>query len=115
PFVNVVFLVPALLIALFDFQSFFWVAVVFGIYGGGQALDPILTPYLLSRGTGLHPVTIIVSIFVWGRLLGATGLLLAVPLSAALKIIGRETVVPILAGGESEADPTTTGTADERR
>lgn len=104
PFVNVVFLVPALLIALFDFQSFWWVAAVFGVYTIGQALDPILTPYLLSRGTGLHPVTIIVSIFVWGRLLGATGLLLAVPLSAALKVIGRETVVPILAGGGSEAE-----------
>ena len=104
PFVNVVFLVPALLIALFDFQSFWWVAAVFGVYTIGQALDPILTPYLLSRGTGLHPVTIIVSIFVWGRLLGATGLLLAIPLSAALKVIGRETVVPILAGGESEAE-----------
>jgi predicted PurR-regulated permease PerM len=76
PFLNVVFLVPALLIALFQSSSFGMVALVFAIYAAGQALDPILTPYLLSRGTGLHPVTIIVSIFVWGRLLGATGLLL---------------------------------------
>jgi predicted PurR-regulated permease PerM len=106
PFVNIVFLVPALLIAPVQFESFWWVAIVFGLYAAGQGLDPLLTPYLMSRGTGLHPVTIIVSLLVWGRLLGVVGLLIAVPLTAALKIAGREVVLPVLAGeGPAAGDP----------
>jgi len=111
PFVNIIFLVPALIIAPVQFESFWWMAIVFGIYAVGQGLDPLLTPYLMSRGTGLHPVTIIVSLLVWGRLLGAVGLLMAVPLTAAAKIAGRELLLPALAGGGAkpsgaEAAPT---------
>ena len=106
PFVNVVFLVPALIIAPVQFESFWWMAIVFSIYAVGQWLDPLLTPYLMSRGTGLHPVTIIVSLLVWGRLLGMVGLLLAVPLTAAAKIAGRELLLPALAGdGEGPSGP----------
>ncbi len=106
PFVNIVFLVPALVIAPVQFESFWYVAIIFGLYAAGQGLDPLLTPYLMSRGTGLHPVTIIVSLLVWGRLLGVVGLLLAVPLTAALKIAGREILLPVLAGeGPATGDP----------
>jgi len=109
PFVNIIFLVPALIIAPVQFESFWWMAIVFGIYALGQGLDPLLTPYLLSRGTGLHPVTIIVSLLVWGRLLGAVGLLMAVPLTAAAKIAGRELLLPALTGGgEGPSEPDAT-------
>jgi len=104
PFVNIVFLIPALVIAPVQFESFWYVAIIFGLYAAGQALDPLLTPYLMSRGTGLHPVTIIVSLLVWGRLLGVVGLLIAVPLTAALKITGREVLLPVLAGEGATAD-----------
>lgn len=97
PFLNVVFLIPALLIALLEFQGYGVAMGIFAVYSVGQLLDPVLTPYFLSKGTGLHPVTILVSIFVWGRLLGAPGLLLAVPLTAALKILAREIILPVLA------------------
>lgn len=110
PFVNIVFLIPALMIAPVQFESFWWMAAVFGVYAAGQALDPLLTPYLMSRGTGLHPVTIIVSLLVWGRLLGVVGLLLAVPLTAAVKIAGREFILPVLAG--DGAGPSGPGAAD---
>jgi predicted PurR-regulated permease PerM len=101
PFLNLVFLVPALLIAALEFQSAGGVALILVLYAVGQMIDPILSPYLLSRGTGQHPVTVLVSLFVWGRLLGVVGLLLAVPLTAAMKILGRETVLPILADVDS--------------
>ncbi|MHC5054849.1 MAG: AI-2E family transporter [Planctomycetota bacterium] len=101
PFVNIVFLIPALVIAPVQFESLWYMAIVFGFYALGQCLDPLLTPYLVSRGTGLHPVTIIVSLLVWGRLLGVVGLLIAVPLTAALKITGREVLLPVLAGNGS--------------
>jgi predicted PurR-regulated permease PerM len=113
PFVNIVFLLPALIIAPVQFESFWMVAAIFGIYALGQALDPLLTPYLMSKGTGLHPVTIIVSLLVWGRLLGVVGLLLAVPLTAAVKIASREILLPALAGdGPAEADPASADSED---
>ncbi|MHC4249719.1 MAG: AI-2E family transporter [Planctomycetota bacterium] len=103
PFVNIVFLIPAVVIALVQFESLWMMTLVFGIYALGQCLDPLLTPFLVSKGTGLHPVTIIVSLLVWGRLLGVVGLLIAVPLTAALKITGREVLLPVLVGNGSGA------------
>ncbi len=42
-----------------------------------------LTPRIMGRQTGLHPVAIIVAVFFWGKALGGIlGLMLAVPLTA---------------------------------
>lgn len=55
--------------------------IVFAIV---QALEGwILTPRIMGRQTGLHPVAIIVAIFFWGHALGGVlGMMLAVPLTA---------------------------------
>lgn len=43
----------------------------------------VLTPKIMGHRTGLHPVTIIVSIFFWGTAFGGIlGMLLAIPLTA---------------------------------
>ena len=43
----------------------------------------LLTPRIMGRQTGLHPVVIIVAIFFWGQALGGVlGMMLAVPLTA---------------------------------
>jgi len=43
----------------------------------------VLTPRIMGRQTGLHPVTIMVAIFFWGTALGGVlGMLLAIPLTA---------------------------------
>ncbi|MNC92773.1 pheromone autoinducer 2 transporter [compost metagenome] len=43
----------------------------------------LLTPRIMGKQTGLHPVAIIVAIFFWGQALGGVlGLMLAVPLTA---------------------------------
>jgi len=45
----------------------------------------ILTPRIMGKQTGLHPVTIIVAVFFWGQALGGIlGMMLAVPLTAFL-------------------------------
>lgn len=45
----------------------------------------ILTPRIMGRQTGLHPVTIIIAIFFWGTALGGIlGMILAIPLTAFL-------------------------------
>jgi predicted PurR-regulated permease PerM len=53
-----------------------------------QQLDlRILSPRLLSRSVRLHPVTVLLSLLVGGTLQGLWGMLLAVPVAAALKVI----------------------------
>jgi predicted PurR-regulated permease PerM len=62
-----------------------------GILVVAQILDAYyLTPIILGRHTGLHPMVIILSIFFWSQALhGILGILLAVPLTAFFVIFWR--------------------------
>src|SRR5207249_1589960 len=45
-------------------------------------------PRIVGNSVGLHPMTVIVSIFVWGLLIGGLlGPILAVPLTATIKVL----------------------------
>ncbi|MFO8031499.1 MAG: AI-2E family transporter [Desulfohalobiaceae bacterium] len=49
-----------------------------------------LTPRIMGRTTGLHPLTIIISIFFWGKVLnGILGMVLAIPLTAFFVVAWR--------------------------
>ena len=53
-----------------------------------QQLDlRLLSPWLHSRSVRLHPVTVLLSLLVGGTLLGVWGMLLAVPVVAALRVL----------------------------
>lgn len=53
-----------------------------------QQLDQrILSPWLHIQAARLHPVTVLLSLLVGGALLGIWGMLLAVPVVAALKVV----------------------------
>lgn len=53
-----------------------------------QLLDNIIfTPLVQSKGLKLHPVTIIISLLVFGHFFGILGMILAVPLIATIKTI----------------------------
>ncbi|MCE9634367.1 MAG: AI-2E family transporter [Planctomycetes bacterium] len=54
----------------------------------------VLTPTIVGKRVGLHPLTILVATFVAGDLLGIFGMLVAIPLTAVLKIIAEEFVLP---------------------
>ena len=60
------------------------VALVVAVFVVVQVIEAwFLTPRIMGRQTGLHPVTIIVAIFFWGSALGGIlGMILAVPLTA---------------------------------
>ncbi|MFA6563981.1 MAG: AI-2E family transporter [Verrucomicrobiia bacterium] len=49
----------------------------------------ILAPRIVGNKTGLHPVTVVLSILIWGHLLGFIGVLLAVPLTSTLTVLFR--------------------------
>lgn len=60
------------------------VGACLGVFVGVQAIEGwFLTPRIMGKQTGLHPVAIIFAVFFWGEALGGIlGMLLAVPLTA---------------------------------
>ncbi len=75
----------ALPLALLQPDGGLWlVGAVFIVFVAVQAIDGwLVTPRIMGRQTGLHPVTIIVAVFFWGHALGGIlGMMLAVPLTA---------------------------------
>ncbi|MCP5084622.1 MAG: AI-2E family transporter [Alphaproteobacteria bacterium] len=66
------------------------VAVVAGIFAAGQFLEGnFLTPKLVGDNVGLHPVWLMFALFAAGYLFGFVGMLLAVPVAAAIGVLIR--------------------------
>ena len=63
------------------------VALVFGLWQGVEGY--ILQPKLVGEKVGLHPVWLIFAIMAGGSLFGFTGVLLAVPVAAAIGVLAR--------------------------
>lgn len=59
-------------------------ALCLGVFVIAQCLESyVITPKIMGKETGLHPLTIIIAIFFWGVALnGLLGMILAVPLTA---------------------------------
>jgi predicted PurR-regulated permease PerM len=81
--------VPAVLIAAFQWGDWTHPMIVTGIFILIQNLEGIFyAPRIVGNYVGLHPMTVIVSIFVWGLIIGGViGPLLAVPLTATVKVL----------------------------
>ena len=57
------------------------------VFGLGQILESmILTPWLVGDRIGLHPVVVIFALMAGGQLFGFTGILLALPVTAAIAV-----------------------------
>lgn len=104
----------ALAIGLALFQ--FWgdwvsIAIVGGIFAAGQVIEGnVLTPKLVGDSVGLHPVWLILALSVFGAIFGFVGMLVAVPVAAALGVIARFAVEQykhsLLYRGQSGRDST---------
>ncbi|MGV8984883.1 MAG: AI-2E family transporter [Cypionkella sp.] len=69
-----------------------WVAIgiIAAIFGFGQFMEGnVLTPRLVGKSIGVHPVWLIFALSVFGGLFGIAGMLVAVPLSATLGVLAR--------------------------
>ncbi|MGO4571462.1 AI-2E family transporter [Microvirga sp. 2TAF3] len=61
-----------------------------GIFVFGQFVEGnILSPKLVGESVGLHPVWLMFALLAFGALFGFVGLLLAVPLAAAIGVVAR--------------------------
>ncbi|MCG3136269.1 MAG: putative transport protein YhhT [Phycisphaerae bacterium] len=87
PYLQLVGVVPAVLLALLKalesgsnpLGPLVGVAIVFAVAQLVQ--DGFLVPKIMGESLGLRPWVIMLSLFVWGKLLGVLGLVLAIPLS----------------------------------
>ena len=66
------------------------VLIIIGIFAAGQFLEGnFLSPKLVGGSIGLHPVWMMFSLFAFSYLFGFVGLLLAVPMAAAMGVFVR--------------------------
>jgi predicted PurR-regulated permease PerM len=90
PYIGIVLCwVPAVLIAAAQWGDWTHPLIVTGVFLIVQNLEAIfIAPRIVGNSVGLHPMTVIVSIFIWGLLIGGLlGPILAVPLTATAKVL----------------------------
>ncbi len=97
---NIICLLPACIIAwlhaqgghaAFDMGPWAYVGSVVAIFIIVQQINSLVTaPKIVGDSVGLHPLTVIFSMLFWSLVLGGfVGALLAVPLTAAVKVLFR--------------------------
>ncbi|MBT8037792.1 MAG: AI-2E family transporter [Verrucomicrobiae bacterium] len=102
---NIICLIPACIIAYVHYghidnqnilgtNPWIYVAAVVAIFFIVQQINSLITaPKIVGDSVGLHPMTVIFSMLFWSLLLGGfIGALLAVPMTAAVKVLFRRYV-----------------------
>ncbi|MBV9488538.1 MAG: AI-2E family transporter [Verrucomicrobia bacterium] len=81
--------IPALLIAFVQFHDLVHPLWVTALFLTVQQIDGlVVAPRIVGTSVGLHPMTVIFSVFLWTLVLGGLlGAILAVPLTATLKVL----------------------------
>ncbi len=78
-------------VALVQFwPDWIWVLAVAGIFAVGQFIEGnLLQPRLVGSSIGVHPVWLMFALFAFGSLFGFVGVLIAVPVTAAIGVLVR--------------------------
>jgi predicted PurR-regulated permease PerM len=77
-----------LVAGLSGYNHLFWIIIFLIAFRLFQ--DYVLSPYLLSSGTELHPLIVIFGVLAGGQIAGIPGTFLSVPVMATLRIIFRQ-------------------------
>lgn len=99
PYMQVVGFIPTLILAFVkanDSGQNFWIVLLcaLAVFVVVQAIqDLILTPRIMGSAMGLNPAIILLSLSVWGSLLGIIGLIIALPLTTLLISYYRRFVI----------------------
>jgi predicted PurR-regulated permease PerM len=90
--------IPAVGLVILDSGANWWmIGGTLGVFVAVEVLESaVFTPFLLGKETGLHPVTVIISLFVGGELFGLFGVILSIPLTCIAKILAQELLLPQL-------------------
>lgn len=90
PYLHTFALIPTAFLAMLkaaDTGQNFWVVfgMAFGLFVVVQVItDMIVTPKIMGKAMGLNPAILLLSLSVWGTLLGFIGLIVALPLTTLL-------------------------------
>lgn len=90
PYLHTFALIPTAFLALLkaaDTGQNFWVVfgLAFGLFCLVQIItDAIVTPRIMGKAMGLNPAILLLSLSVWGALLGFVGLIIALPLTTLI-------------------------------
>ncbi len=90
PYLQTVALVPTVFFALVKAantgENFWWILIAAGIvFLVVQAIqETILIPRIMNKVTGLNPAVILLSLSIWGSLLGLVGMIIALPATSLL-------------------------------
>ena len=78
----------SILLTFLEYQDLWHPLGVLIVFVVAQNIEGwVLTPRLLGRSVGLHPVWVLVALLLGGELFGITGIILAVPVAAALRVV----------------------------
>lgn len=110
PYLQLISLIPATLLCLVysvdanvDFWEIFWATMaVYVIVQCTQ--DLVLTPKIMGKVMGLNPAIILLSLSVWGTLLGFIGLIIALPLTTLVIAYYNRYIIKRLQSGTDDSD-----------
>jgi predicted PurR-regulated permease PerM len=115
PYLQLISLVPCTLLCLVSSangNAQFWPLFLeaMAVYVVVQCIqDLILTPRIMGRAMGLNPALILLSLSIWGSLLGFSGLIIALPLTTLIMSYYNSYVInrqPPQAKEEGDDQPT---------
>jgi predicted PurR-regulated permease PerM len=103
--------IPAVALVILDSGVNWWMlGGTLGVFVAVEVLESIvLTPFLLGKETGLHPLTVIISLFIGGELFGLFGVILSIPLTCIAKILAQELLLPQLKALSAQGQPGSAG------
>ena len=90
PYLHTFALIPTALLALLkaaDTGQNFWIifAMAVAVFAVVQVIiDLVVTPYIMGKAMRLNPAILLLSLSIWGALLGFIGLIIALPLTSLL-------------------------------
>ncbi|MCD8310201.1 MAG: AI-2E family transporter [Prevotellaceae bacterium] len=114
PYLQIVGILPTVALAILkaaDTGGNFWViiasaAAVFVVVQAIQ--DGLIVPRVMGKITGLNPAVILLSLSIWGSLLGVIGMIIALPLTTLMLSYYRRYIIerkPSERGGTTDAEP----------
>ncbi|MBD5285771.1 MAG: AI-2E family transporter [Bacteroides sp.] len=115
PYFQYITIIPVAIVCLIDSSTGsanFWTEIgeCMVVYAVSQCIcDYILTPKIMGKSLGLNPAIILLSLSVWGTLMGIIGMIIALPATALLLDYYRRYIIGI------DPDEPASAAADKKR
>lgn len=118
PYFQYITIIPVAIVCLIDSSTGsanFWTEIgeCMVVYAVSQCIcDYILTPKIMGKSLGLNPAIILLSLSVWGTLMGIIGMIIALPATALILDYYRRYIIGI---GIDPDEPASAAAADKKR